>query len=277
MIDYIQHIIDTALAEDIGAGDITTDAIVGPGQRGVGVMVAKQPFFVAGLDVAQRVFLRLDPETAFQTDYRDGDYINTGKTVMTIDGKLRTLLTGERTALNFLQRLSGIATQTRGYVQEMENLTVRLTDTRKTTPGLRILEKQAVRAGGAHNHRMGLYDAVLIKDNHIVAAGGIRNAVEKVRSRISHLTKIEVEVADFEELEAALAAGVDVIMLDNMCIEDIKKAVEIIDKKALVEVSGGVTKENLKALAETGVDVISSGALTHSAKSVDISMRIEAG
>ncbi len=184
------------------------------------------------------------------------------------------MLTGERTALNFLQRLSGIATFVRSYVDELANQSVRLVDTRKTAPGWRVLEKYAVRMGGAHNHRMGLYDGVLIKDNHIAACGGIIKAVDRIRANVSHFVKIEVEVSDMSQVKEAMDAGADVIMLDNMNIQKIKEAVVFINGKAVVEVSGGITKKGLKPLADTGVDIISVGALTHSARCVDISMRI---
>jgi nicotinate-nucleotide pyrophosphorylase (carboxylating) len=189
---------------------------------------------------------------------------------------LAALLKGERTALNFLQRLSGIATQARDYVAEVAGTSVKLVDTRKTTPGWRVLEKYAVRIGGAHNHRMGLYDGVLIKDNHIAVSGGIANAVKKARQAISHLVKVEVEASTMEEVKEALAAGADIIMLDNMDLEQIRQAVRLIDKKALVEVSGGVTRKQLTDLVQTGVDLISIGALTHSAVAVDLSMNITA-
>ncbi|MBR9984544.1 MAG: carboxylating nicotinate-nucleotide diphosphorylase [Desulfosarcina sp.] len=270
------ELIQLALKEDIGPGDITTDNLVAPDTRGRGAIVAKQDLVVAGLQVAEKVFKTLEPQIDFKALYSDGDRIPAGSTVVRIDGTLGTLLKGERTALNFLQRLSGIATQTRTFVGEAGGTAVKLVDTRKTTPGWRVLEKYAVRMGGAHNHRMGLYDGVLIKDNHIAVSGGIANAVKKVRQQVSHLVKVEVETATFEEVKEALAAGADVIMLDNMDLDQIRQAVRLIDKKALVEASGNVTRGRLKELARTGVDLISIGALTHSAVAVDLSMRIEA-
>ncbi|MCB2145305.1 MAG: carboxylating nicotinate-nucleotide diphosphorylase [Deltaproteobacteria bacterium] len=270
----IEELIQLALKEDIGPGDITTDNLVAPGTRGQGTITAKQDLVIAGLQVAEKVFKTLEPEIGFEPLYADGDRIPAGSTVVRIDGTLGALLRGERTALNFLQRLSGIATQAHAFVGEVAGTSVKLVDTRKTTPGWRVLEKYAVRMGGAHNHRMGLYDGVLIKDNHIAVSGGIANAVKKVRQQISHLVKVEVEAATFEEVNEALAAGADVIMLDNMDLNQIRKAVGMIDKKALVEVSGNVTRERLKELAQTGVDLISIGALTHSAVAVDLSMRI---
>jgi nicotinate-nucleotide pyrophosphorylase (carboxylating) len=270
----IQHLIEIALEEDIGPGDITTENLIDKNLKGIGEVVAKETLVIAGLDVARQVFEQLDPEISFKPNFKDGDFIEKGKIVLEVEGKLRVLLMGERTALNFLQHLSGIATNVRSYVERLGNKNVRLVDTRKTTPGLRVLEKYAVRVGGAHNHRMGLYDGVLIKDNHIAVCGGIKKAIESIKDKLSHLVKIEVEVSDLDEVKEAIEAGADVIMLDNMDIEHIKEAIEFIKGKALVEISGGITIDILNQLADTGVDVISSGALTHSARSVDISMRI---
>ena len=269
-----KHLIDTALQEDIGSGDITTENLVDETLAGSGIIVAKEPMVIAGLDIARTVFRRLDSNIAFTSDFSDGDNIKTGATVLAMQGRLRPLLMGERTALNFLQHLSGIATTVRSYVKQVEHKNVRLVDTRKTTPCWRVLEKYAVRVGGAYNHRMGLYDGVLIKDNHIAACGGIAQAIHTVRDRISHLVKIEVEVVDIQGAEEAITAGADVIMLDNMDTDQTRQAVKVINSRAIVEVSGNVTKNNLTALADTGVDVISVGALTHSAGSVDLSMRI---
>ncbi|BBO87745.1 carboxylating nicotinate-nucleotide diphosphorylase [Desulfosarcina ovata] len=271
----IEEFIQLALKEDIGPGDITTDNLVAPGTPGRGRIVAKQPLVLAGLAVAEKVFKALEPQIVFEALCADGDRVAAGSTVVRVAGGLDTLLKGERTALNFLQRLSGIATQAREYVQTVSGSGVKLVDTRKTTPGWRVLEKYAVRVGGAHNHRMGLYDGVLIKDNHIAVAGGITAAVDKARRAISHLVKVEVEASTIEEVDEALAAGADIIMLDNMDLDQIRRSVKHIDKKAPVEVSGGVTRDRLKELAATGVDLISIGALTHSAVAVDLSMRIE--
>jgi nicotinate-nucleotide pyrophosphorylase (carboxylating) len=270
-----QHLIKIALKEDIGSGDITTDNLVDPDLEGKGIIIAKEPFVIAGLDVAGQVFKHLNAEVVFTSIYSDGNFVKEGDTIATVEGNLRALLSGERTALNFLQRLSGISTCVRSYVDELKNKRVRLVDTRKTTPGWRVLEKYAVRVGGAHNHRMGLYDGVLIKDNHIAACGGIQKAVDRIRTRVSHLVKIEVEVSTLDQVKDALKVGAEVIMLDNMSIEQIKEAVAFINKKALVEVSGNVTKSGLNSLADAGVDIISVGALTHSAGCVDMSMRIE--
>jgi len=270
----VNALIDLALAEDIGPGDITTDHLIAPGVAGRGYVTAKEPLVIAGLEVARVVFQRLDGGIRFEPFFADGDKISGGDRVLAVTGPLGALLTAERTALNFLQRLSGIATCVRGYVEALGSRPVRLVDTRKTAPGWRVLEKYAVRVGGAHNHRFGLYDGVLIKDNHIAAIGGISRAVGKIRSSVSHLVRIEVEVADLEQVKEALAMKVDVIMLDNMALEQIREAVALIDGQALVEVSGGVTLEALGRLADTGVDLISVGALTHAARSVDLSMQI---
>ena len=270
----VNELIELALKEDIGCGDITTDAIVPPALEGIGDVVAKENFILAGLDVARQVFDQLDHHLIFSSDYKDGDLVKNDLIVFSVRGKLASILKGERTALNFIQRLSGIATLTCSYVECLKGVNVRIVDTRKTTPGWRTLEKYAVKIGGGSNHRMGLYDGVLIKDNHIAACGGIKKAVNTARKRIHHLVKIEVEVTNMTELDEALSAGADVIMLDNMTPDQIRKAVKKINSKALVEVSGGVNLENLALLAESGVDLISVGALTHSAKSVDMSMKI---
>ncbi len=275
MTQFLNQLIDMALAEDIGAGDITTDYLVSCDSQGQGIIVAKENIVLAGLDIAKMVFQRLDPKIHFQSAYEDGAEIACGETVLSLEGRLRALLTAERPALNFLQHLSGIATQVRTYVKALKNSRVKLVDTRKTTPGWRVLEKYAVRMGGAHNHRMGLFDGVLIKDNHIAACGGIQQAVAAVREHISHLIKIEVEVSDLAGILDALKSKVDVIMLDNMDIAHIREAVSAIRNRAIVEVSGGITLKQLTALARTGVDLISVGAMTHSARAVDLSMRIQ--
>ena len=270
----IQPLIDIALNEDIGLGDITTDNLINSDLQGKAVIVAKQTLMVAGLDIVRHVFLTLDPEVKVSFQLNDGDIVNNEEILMKIEGKLATLLVGERTALNFLQRLSGIATNVRSYVDELAGSKVRLVDTRKTVPGWRILEKYAVRVGGAFNHRMSLFDGVLIKDNHIAVSGGIKAAVKKLRKKVHHLIKIEIEVTSFQELKEALDVGVDVIMLDNMSLEQVREAVKIVNGRAIVETSGMIVKKDLKLLANTKVDIISSGALTHQARSVDISMRI---
>lgn len=270
----IKTLIQTALDEDIGSGDITTDNLIDPKLTGRCVIMAKEPMVLAGMDIARQVFQHLDTRIEFQALLSDGDRADTGASLAHIQGNLAALLKGERTALNFLQRLSGIATNVAAHVRLLEGSSVQLVDTRKTTPGWRVLEKYAVRVGGARNHRMGLYDGVLIKDNHIAAFGSVAGSISHIRKHVSHLIKIEVEVSTLAQVEEALQVGVDVIMLDNMSLEDIKTAVALIQHAALVEVSGNVTQANLPALADTGVDIISIGALTHGARSVDISMRI---
>jgi nicotinate-nucleotide pyrophosphorylase (carboxylating) len=269
------QLIDMALAEDIGPGDITTDYLIGPDLEGSGYIVAKESAVIAGLGIVREVFHKLDPSVRVTPEIEDGDRVAVGTRILSVAGSLRTLLTGERTALNFLQRLSGIATHVRTFADAMAGSNARLVDTRKTTPGWRVLEKYAVRVGGAHNHRTGLYDGVLIKDNHIAACGGIRKAVEGLRTGTSHLVKIEVETTTLDEVKEALEADADIIMLDNMDIPMIEEAVAVIDGRALVEVSGNVTLETVRKLADTGIDIISAGALTHSAPNVDLSMRIE--
>lgn len=273
-MDNLTTLISLALMEDSGLGDITSEGVFPEGSLGRGIIVAKEPMVIAGISVAKRVFACTDPQCNTASPFSDGDAVGSGDTVFSITGDLISMLKAERVALNFLQRLSGIATLTRTFVSEIDDLPVRLTDTRKTIPGWRSLEKAAVRAGGAFNHRMSLYDGVLIKDNHIAAAGSIQLAVENVKSRVSHLMKIEVETSNLTEVAEALDAGADAIMLDNMSLDQMKEAVRFIGKRAVVEASGNVTLKNLRAIALTGVDVISSGALTHHARAMDLSMRI---
>lgn len=274
LMEYAGVLIDAALAEDIGDGDLTTDAIVGGGQRGRAELIAKEDMVVAGLFVAEAVFKKLDSGTVFRSAYRDGDAVKKGKVIAEVSGSLSVLLTGERVALNFLQRLSGIATKTSLFRKAMRSRKALLLDTRKTTPCLRPLEKYAVVAGGGTNHRMGLYDSVLIKDNHIMAAGSVTAAIEAVRKEYRDAVPVEVEVTDFSELREALEAGAEVIMLDNMSVPMMKKAVGLIGKKALVEASGNVDIDNIRAVAATGVDFVSVGGLTHSARAIDISMEV---
>ena len=271
----IRSLIELALQEDIGPGDITTDHLIDELAVGEGYILAKQDLVLAGSSVAEQVFRTLDPAMDIFRSFSDGDKVKEGDVVMELKGRMRALLKGERTALNFLQRLSGIATNVRAFVDELGETRVRLVDTRKTIPGHRMLEKYAVRVGGACNHRMALYDGVLIKDNHIAACGGIKKAVDTLRRNVSHLVKIEVEVSNDAELQEALEAKADVIMLDNMNLTQIAQAVELVQGRALVEVSGSVTKAQLIPLAMAGVDIISSGALTHQAQAVDLSMRIK--
>jgi nicotinate-nucleotide pyrophosphorylase (carboxylating) len=270
----LKQLIECALTEDIGPGDITTEATIPVDSTSTAEMLAKQELVLAGFDVVREVFHYLDPTVQFTPLAKDGDKIKAGTVLARLSGKTRVLLTGERVALNFLQHLSGIATLTARYVDKIKGLKVEVLDTRKTLPGLRHLEKYAVRMGGGKNHRMGLYDMVLIKDNHIKAAGGITKAVEAVRKKAGQL-KIEVETRNLEEAREALAAKVDIIMLDNMPVETMREAVKLIAGRALVEASGNVTLETIRAIAETGVDLISTGSLTHSAPAADISMKIK--
>ncbi len=271
----ISSIIIKALEEDIGPKDITTSAIVPEDLEAKGIITAKEDLVLAGMRVASECFRTLDPEIIFKARSRDGDSIKSGKIIAEIKGKAHAILMGERVALNFLQRFSGIATLTAEYVKRVKGLNVKILDTRKTTPGLRSLEKYAVRMGGGFNHRFGLYDAVLVKDNHIALSGSIRKALEKVKKETPHTTKIEVETKSIKEVKDALTVGVDIIMLDNMDLETIRKAVKMIKGKALVEASGNVNLDNVRKIAETGVNLISIGAITHSAPAVDISLEIE--
>lgn len=270
----IDQIIRQALIEDIGYRDITSDNLIPPDHQSQGVFYVKQEGVVAGIQVAERVFQLLDPETRFTVLKDDGELVQEGEEIARISGKTRTLLTGERVALNFLQHMSGIATKTYDLVDRVRHFPVKIVDTRKTIPGLRILDKYAVRVGGGYNHRFGLFDGVLIKDNHIRAAGGITEAVHTIKRNISHLTRIEVEVEDLDQLREALAAGADVILLDNMDPEIMKEAVRINGGRAILEASGGITQDTLAEVAKTGVDLISMGALTHSAVALDISFDI---
>lgn len=270
----VTRLVALALEEDLATGDITTDPIVPPDRKGEAVIKAKEDLLVAGMDMVRIVFDAVDPEIRIDVLTPDGARAKPGDIMARLSGRLRPLLWGERTALNFLQRLCGIATHTHAHVQEANGLDVKLVDTRKTTPGWRLLEKYAVRVGGASNHRMGLFDGVLIKDNHIVAAGGIAQAVALARKGAPHMVRIEVEAASMDEVQEALDAKADVIMLDNMNPDQISQAVQLIAGKALVEVSGGIKKETIRTMARTGVDILSCGALTHGARAVDISMKI---
>jgi len=275
MDDPLKKLIQAALAEDLGHGDITSESTVRSASASVAVMLAKQDLVLAGLETARAVFLHLDADIQFTAFAKDGDRISAGTEIAKLSGNTRTLLAGERLALNLLQHQSGIATLTAKYVEQIKGLKVEVLDTRKTLPGLRQLEKYAVRMGGGRNHRFGLYDGVLIKDNHIKAAGSITKAVDSARSSAHHLLKIEVETKTLEEVREALTVKADIIMLDNMHVDMMREAVKLIDHQALVEASGNVTLETVRAIAETGVDLISSGSLTHSAPAADISMKIK--
>lgn len=271
----INKIINRALMEDVGSGDITTDLIVPKKQSSYAAFYAKEEGVIAGLTVAKSVFAVLDKKIVWRSFVKDGDKVNAGTRIAEVAGSYRVLLTGERTALNILQRLSGIATQTSEFVRLAEGTKVRVLDTRKTVPGLRTLDKYAVKIGGGENHRFGLYDMVLIKDNHIKAAGGITSAVERVRKNLKKKIKIEVETTNLDEVCEAINSKVDIIMLDNMTNDMMKEAVRIINGKIKVEASGNVSVNNFRQIAEIGVDYISIGALTHSVKALDINMKIK--
>ena len=270
----IDALLELAFAEDIGIGDITTEATVPPSQQGVGTIVAKSGGVVAGLPVAARVFDTLDATLIFQAFVNDGDKVVAGAPLAEVRGSAKTILIGERTALNFLQRLSGIATLTAQFVNAVSGYAVNIVDTRKTAAGWRAVQKYAVRVGGGHNHRFGLFDGVLIKDNHIVAAGGIANAVRKARESVPHTGKIEVEVETAAQVDEALQAGADILLLDNMSLELMRRVVEQIDGRAVTEASGGITLERVREVAATGVNLISVGALTHSAMPLDMSLTL---
>lgn len=263
------------LAEDIGSGDITTETTIPRDSRSKAVIHVKESGIIAGLPIAKLVFEVVDSSLVFDFKVQDGEYVNKGTIIATVEGSTHSLLTGERLALNLMQRLSGIATKTRSFIDALEGLPVRLVDTRKTTPGHRMLEKYAVRVGGGANHRFGLYDAVMIKDNHIKGSGGIRAAVEAARSKIPHTMKIEVETESLAQVDEALACGADIIMLDNMSTDLMKECVARIKAASphvIVEASGGVSLETVKGIAASGVDVISVGGLTYSFHALDISL-----
>jgi len=270
----IEQLLKTALEEDIGIGDITTLSTVPASARGKGLFRAKRDCVVAGLFLLERIFSLLDREVKVHCLCRDGDQVERGSVVAEAEGPVRALLMGERTALNFLQRLSGTATLTRRFVDAVKEFPCKIIDTRKTTPGLRALEKYAVRMGGGTNHRLGLYDAALVKDNHIAAAGSIDQAIKKIRHHAPFMARVEVECSDSRQVQEALDAGADVIMLDNMGTKEMAEAVRLIDRRAWVEASGGITIERVREVAEAGVDFISIGALTHSAPAVDFNMKI---
>jgi nicotinate-nucleotide pyrophosphorylase (carboxylating) len=270
----IDDLIARAFAEDVKEGDVTTNAIVDKDAKAEAVWISKDQGVVAGLGIAERVFRQLDPDLQWQSLAIDGDRVNVHTEIAAISGNARAILTAERIALNIAQRMSGIATKTNRFVEEVSTFDTEILDTRKTMPGLRLLDKYAVEAGGGRNHRMGLYDAALIKDNHIAAAGSIADAVEKVCRFKADLT-IEVEAANLEQVDEALAAGVAFIMLDNMDLELMAEAVQQVGGRAKTEASGNVELSNVRAIAETGVDYISVGALTHSVQAFDISQMLE--
>jgi nicotinate-nucleotide pyrophosphorylase (carboxylating) len=276
----IEEIIDRALAEDLIKGDVTTEALIAGDRRGTGFIVAKKEGILAGINVAKQVFHRVDPELKVEFLLEDGAGVKPGSKVANVSGRITGILGAERVALNFLQRLSGIASETNRYVEAVKDLPVRIMDTRKTTPGLRVLEKYAVKVGGGENHRMSLGDGILIKDNHLAALRSqglnVKQIVAKARQNSPQRLPVEVEVGTVSEALEAVEAGADIVMLDNMNLENMRKAVKSIHGRALVEASGGITLDNVRSVAETGVDFISIGALTHSVRALDISLELEA-
>jgi nicotinate-nucleotide pyrophosphorylase (carboxylating) len=271
-VDTVERLAYAALAEDVGEGDVTTDATIDADASGEAELVLREPGVVCGLDVAEAVFRALDAEVRVERLIEEGTLVGSATAVARVSGPLRAILTGERTALNFLGRLSGIATLTRRYVDAVAGTGAVILDTRKTTPGLRVLEKHAVAVGGGRNHRLGLDDGVLVKDNHLRAAGSIREAVDRLRAA-THLP-VEVECDTLEQVSEALAAGADALLLDNMRVDELRQAVAVVRGRARLEASGGVTLDNVRAVAESGVDEISVGALTHSARSLDVSLEL---
>ena len=276
----IEEIVERALAEDLGKGDVTTGALIPGDQQGNGFVLAKEEGILAGTGAARQVFHRVDPELEVEILLEDGARLKPGSKVAKVSGSIANILKAERVALNFLQRLSGIASETNRYVAKVEGLPVRIMDTRKTTPGLRSLEKYAVRVGGGKNHRLNLGDGILIKDNHLVALGSqglnIEEIIARARQNAPQRLQVEVEVRTISEALEAVKAGANIVMLDNMNLKDMRKAVESIQGSALIEASGGITLDNVRAVAETGVDFISIGALTHSTRALDISLELEA-
>ncbi len=270
----IERAVRAALEEDIGSGDVTTNSIVPKDKAGHATLLAKEPGVIAGLEVAVRAFHQIDPTLEVNVLVKDGDAVATGTPLMEVAGSARSILIAERVALNFLQRLSGIATRTAKFVELVRYYNAKIVDTRKTTPGLRALEKYAVVVGGGRNHRFGLFDAVLIKDNHIEIAGGVKQAIMAARHQIPHTMRVEVEVESLEQIDEALEVKADIIMLDNMTPDTMREAVEKIAGRAMIEASGGVTEETIVDIAKTGVDYISIGALTHSIRALDISLDI---
>lgn len=272
---YVDDLIKRAIAEDINYLDVTTDYLLDDSHTSEACYLAKDTGILAGIDVALRVFALLDDTIQWEIFRRDGDPVQKGEVIATLKGRTKTILKGERTSLNLLQHMSGIATATHRCIEQAQGSHAVIVDTRKTLPGLRPLQKYAVVAGGGRNHRYNLSDAAMLKDNHIKACGGLSNAVTALRSRIGHMVKIEVEVDSLALLEEALAAKADIIMLDNMDCQEMKKAVEITAGRALLEASGNITLDNIAGVAQTGVDIISLGALTHSVKAFDISLKIK--
>lgn len=271
---YVDNLIKTALLEDINYVDITTDYLIPEGQENEAKFLAKADGVLCGIEVALRVFTLIQPDFQYEVFIHDGEEVKKGDIIAKIKGKTRTILKGERTALNLLQHMSGISSMTNRIVKIVEGTNASIADTRKTLPGMRSLQKYAVTVGGGKNHRFNLSDAAMLKDNHVDAGGGITNAVTKLRTKLGHMAKVELEVRTLDELREALSVDVDVIMLDNMDNDTMREAVKIADGKALLEASGGITEETIRGVTETGVDIISIGALTHSVKAFDISLKI---
>ncbi len=269
----VTQIIAMALNEDVGTGDITTETTIPADKCAYGRFIAKESMVICGLEIAELVFHTVDKDVKFTPFCKDGDFVEKGFVIAEVTGNARNVLTGERTALNLMQRMTGIATRTSEAVKCVEGTNAKIADTRKTTPGLRVLEKYAVRVGGGSNHRFNLADGILIKDNHIAVSGGIVNAVRNARASAPHTIKIEVEVENKDQLLQALEAKADIIMLDNMSNEEMAECVKIVDGRAMVEASGNMGDKDLSAVAKTGVDIISIGALTHSVKAADISLK----
>ena len=271
---YVDNLIKTALLEDINYVDITTDYLIPEDQENEAKFLAKADGVLCGIEVALRVFTLIQPDFQYEVFIHDGEEVKKGDIIAKIKGKTRTILKGERTALNLLQHMSGISSMTNRIVKIVEGTNASIADTRKTLPGMRPLQKYAVTVGGGKNHRFNLSDAAMLKDNHVDAGGGITNAVTKLRTKLGHMAKVELEVRTLDELREALSVDVDVIMLDNMDNDTMREAVKIADGKALLQASGGITEETIRGVAETGVDIISIGALTHSVKAFDISLKI---
>ncbi|MBF0425887.1 MAG: carboxylating nicotinate-nucleotide diphosphorylase [Magnetococcales bacterium] len=269
------EIVKSALAEDVGRGDVTTNALLGAGQGIKAKLVAREDLVVCGLSVMADVFHQVDPRVRMLPEIQEGRGAMAGNTICTIQGPARGVLTGERVALNFFQHLSGVATLTRQYVERVAGTNARIVDTRKTVPGLRLMQKYAVRVGGGHNHRMGLDDGVLIKENHITLAGGVKAAVEQIRATVHHLLRIQVECETLAQVQECLEVGVHAILLDNMDLSTTAEAVRTVNGRALVEASGNMNLDKVRAVAETGVDLISVGAITRSAASKDVSLLID--
>jgi nicotinate-nucleotide pyrophosphorylase (carboxylating) len=273
--DIIEDVVRRALAEDVGYGDLTSESIIRPEDTASGVIIARANGVIAGLPIAAAVFRQVDPRIVFELHISDGARVADGTVVAALDGPARGILTGERVALNLLQQLSGVATLTRQIVDQIEGTGARLLDTRKTVPGLRALQRYAVRVGGGSNHRFNLFDGVLIKENHVTVAGGITPAIERARAAIGPMTKIEVEVETLDQLDQALDSGADMILLDNMSHDTLREAVQRTAGRVLLEASGDISVDTARAVAETGVDYFSSGALTHSARALNLSLLLD--